>query len=92
MWLFISKKIRTWLLLTVGLPLTRRAVHRLAVAADRHDESARTAGIADRPGEAAVEPSTSFTSSRSSEMSRSPDPHSAIFIAHVSPSGSFASH
>jgi hypothetical protein len=42
MWLFFSKKIRTWLLLTVGLPLTRLAVHRLAVAADRHDESARS--------------------------------------------------
>jgi hypothetical protein len=45
MWLLISKKIRTWLLLTVGLPLTRLAVHRLAVAADRHDESARTARV-----------------------------------------------
>ncbi len=43
MWLFISKKIRTWLLLSVGLPLTHRAVHQLAVAANRHDESARTA-------------------------------------------------
>jgi hypothetical protein len=43
MWLFISKKIRTWLLLSVGLPLTRLAVHRLAMAADRRDESARTA-------------------------------------------------
>lgn len=43
MWLFISRKIRTWLLLTVGLPLTRLAVHRLAVAANRHNESARTA-------------------------------------------------
>jgi hypothetical protein len=43
MWLFITKKFRTWLLLTVGLPLTRAAVHRLAVAADRHNESARTA-------------------------------------------------
>jgi hypothetical protein len=43
MWLFFSKKIRTWLLLSVGLPLTRVAVHRLAVAADHHDESARTA-------------------------------------------------
>ena len=43
MWLFITKKFRTWLLLTVGLPLTQQAVHRLAVAADRHDESARTA-------------------------------------------------
>ncbi len=43
MWLFLSKKVRIWLLLTVGLPLARRAVRRLAVAADRHDESARTA-------------------------------------------------
>jgi hypothetical protein len=43
MWLLLSKKIRTWLVLTVGLPLTRLAVHRLAVAADRHDQSARTA-------------------------------------------------
>jgi hypothetical protein len=43
MWLFISKKVRTWLLLTVGLPLARLVIHRLAVAADRHDESARTA-------------------------------------------------
>jgi hypothetical protein len=43
MWFFISKKIQTWLLLTVGLPLTRLAVHQLAMAADRHDESARTA-------------------------------------------------
>ena len=43
MWLFVFKKIRTWLLLTVGLPLTRLAVHRMAVAADRHDQSARTA-------------------------------------------------
>jgi hypothetical protein len=43
MWLFISKRVRTWVLLTVGLPLTRLAVHRLAVAADHHNESARTA-------------------------------------------------
>jgi hypothetical protein len=43
MWLFLTKKFRTWVLLTVGLPLTRLAVHRLAEAADRHDESARTA-------------------------------------------------
>jgi hypothetical protein len=52
MWLFISKKIRTWLLLTVGLPLTRRAVHRLAVAADRHGESARTAWALHKAGSA----------------------------------------
>lgn len=34
---------RPWLLLSVGLRLTRLVVHRLAVAAGRHDESARTA-------------------------------------------------
>lgn len=43
MWLFFSKKIRIWLVLSVGLPLTRMAVHRMAEAADRHNESARTA-------------------------------------------------
>jgi len=43
MWFLISRKFRIWLLLTVGLPLTRLAVHRLAEAADRHNESARTA-------------------------------------------------
>jgi hypothetical protein len=43
MWLLITKRFRTLLLLTIGLPLTRAAVHRLAVAADRRDESARIA-------------------------------------------------
>ena len=43
MWLFISKRFRTWLLLAVGLPLTRLAVHRLAMAAERRNDSARTA-------------------------------------------------
>jgi len=43
MWFLISRKFRIWLLLAVGLPLTRLAVHRLAEAAARHNESARTA-------------------------------------------------
>ena len=32
-----------WLLLAIVLPLTRAVVHRLALAADRHDPSTRTA-------------------------------------------------
>jgi len=43
MWAFFSKRLRLWLLLTVALPLTRSVVHRLALAADRRDPSARTA-------------------------------------------------
>ena len=36
-------RLRTWLLLAIALPLARLLVHRLAVAAERHDPSARTA-------------------------------------------------
>jgi hypothetical protein len=43
MWVFLSARLRTWLLLAIALPLTRLLVHRLAVAAERHDPSARTA-------------------------------------------------
>ena len=32
-----------WLLLAIALPLTRTLVHRLALAADRHDPATRTA-------------------------------------------------
>jgi len=43
MWVFISKRLRMWLLLAIALPLTRAVVHRLAVAAERRDPSTRTA-------------------------------------------------
>lgn len=43
MFIFLFGRIRTWLLLAIALPLTRVIVHRLAVAADRRDSSARTA-------------------------------------------------
>ena len=33
MWVFLSKRIRQWLLLAVAVPLVRAVVHRLAVAA-----------------------------------------------------------
>lgn len=41
MWVFLSARLRTWLLLVIALPLARLLVHRLAVAAERHDPSAR---------------------------------------------------
>jgi len=45
MWGFLSSRLRTWLLLAIALPLARLLVHRLAVAADRRDVSARTARL-----------------------------------------------
>ena len=45
MWVFLSARLRAWLLLVVALPLARLLVHRLAVAAARHDPSARTAKL-----------------------------------------------
>ena len=43
MWVFLYARLRTWLLLAIALPVARLLVHRLAVAAKRHDPSARTA-------------------------------------------------
>ena len=45
MWVFLSARLRTWLLLAIALPLARLLVHRLAVAAGRHDPSTRTAKL-----------------------------------------------
>jgi hypothetical protein len=45
MWVFLSARLRTWLLMAVALPLARLLVHRLAVVAERHDPSARTAKL-----------------------------------------------
>lgn len=45
MWVFLSRRLRTWLLLAIALPLARLLVHRLAVAAERRDSSARTAKL-----------------------------------------------
>jgi len=48
MGIFLSAKLRTWLLMAIALPLARMLVHRLAVAADRHDaRSARLLHQAD---------------------------------------------
>ncbi|MBV9795554.1 MAG: hypothetical protein JO016_16625 [Actinobacteria bacterium] len=43
MWVFLSRRLRMWLLLAIALPLTRALVHRLARAAQRRDPSTRTA-------------------------------------------------
>jgi hypothetical protein len=43
MWVFFSRRLRMWLLLAIALPLGRALVHRLALAAERRDSSARTA-------------------------------------------------
>ena len=43
MWVFLSRRLRMWLLLAIALPLTRALVHRLAIAAERRNPSTRTA-------------------------------------------------
>jgi hypothetical protein len=37
MWVFLSVRLRRWLLMAIALPLARFLVHRLALAADRRD-------------------------------------------------------
>lgn len=48
MWVFLSARLRAWLLLAIALPLARLLVRRLAVAAERHDPSARKAKLLHR--------------------------------------------
>lgn len=43
MWVFISRRLRMWLLLAVAVPLARALVHRMALASGRRDPSTRTA-------------------------------------------------
>lgn len=45
MFAFFSRRLRTWLLLAIALPITRLVVHRLALAAERRDASARPARL-----------------------------------------------
>ena len=48
MWVLLSARMRTWLLMAIALPLARLLVHRLAVSAERHDRrSARLLRRAD---------------------------------------------
>jgi hypothetical protein len=43
MWVFLTARLRRWVLLAVALPLARLLVHRLALAAKHHNPSTRTA-------------------------------------------------
>ena len=45
MWVFLSARLRTWLLLVIALPLARLLVHRLANAAERRAPSTRRAKL-----------------------------------------------
>jgi hypothetical protein len=65
MWVFLSRRLRTWLLLAIALPLTRLLVHRLAIAAERHDPSARGAKVLRRADSALI-----TVSGRSSRRAR----------------------
>ena len=48
MWVLLSARVRTWLLVALALPLARLLIRRLAVVADRHDaRSARVLHQAD---------------------------------------------
>lgn len=48
MFVFLSSRLRTWLLLAVALPLARTAVRRVATSAARRDPQARTAKVLNR--------------------------------------------
>jgi len=43
MWVFLTARLRRWVLLAVAFPLARLLVHRLALAAEQHNPSTRTA-------------------------------------------------
>jgi hypothetical protein len=66
MWIFLTARLRAWLLLAIALPLARLLVHRLAIAAERHDPTARTAKLLRRADSA-----ISAVTGRSSRRARS---------------------
>jgi hypothetical protein len=43
MWAFLSRRLRTWVLLAIALPTARMLVHQMARVADRRDPRSRTA-------------------------------------------------
>jgi hypothetical protein len=71
MWVFLSARLRTWLLLAVALPLARLLVHRLAVAAERRDPSGRPAKLLHQ-ADSAVTAVAGHTSARRSGRRTSP--------------------
>jgi hypothetical protein len=66
MFVFLFARLRNWLLLAIAVPLVRMLVHRLAVAADRHDPSTRVAKVLHQAdsGVAAVSRRTSRRAAR----------------------------
>jgi hypothetical protein len=42
MWVFLTRRLRMWVLLTIAVPLARVLVHRLAVAANKRSPDAST--------------------------------------------------
>jgi hypothetical protein len=48
MWVFLFARMRRWMLLAIALPLARLVIHRLALAADHRDPSARAARVLHR--------------------------------------------
>jgi hypothetical protein len=42
MWVFLTRRIRMWVLLAIAVPLARVLVHRLAVAANKRSPDAST--------------------------------------------------
>jgi hypothetical protein len=71
MWVFLTARLRAWLLLAVALPLARLLVHRLALAAERRDPSARAARLLHR-ADSAVTAVAGHTSARRSGRRASP--------------------
>jgi hypothetical protein len=71
MWVFLSARLRAWLLLAIALPLARLLVHRLAIAAARRDPSTRTAKLLHQ-ADSAVTAVAGHTSARRSGRRTSP--------------------
>jgi hypothetical protein len=42
MWVFLTRRLRMWVLLSIAVPLARVVVHRLAVAANKRSPHAST--------------------------------------------------
>lgn len=42
MWVFLTRRLRMWVLLAIALPLARFLVHRLALAADKRNPTGST--------------------------------------------------
>lgn len=43
MWVLLSSRLRTWLLIALAVPLLRALLRRVAASADRRDAGSRTA-------------------------------------------------